>query len=218
MTHANSKRRGRPPKTDYRIGTQEGDARAALIASGLETLTEHGYLGAGLEGILKRAGVPKGSFYHYFASKEAFGQAVMERYASYFAGKLERHLEDASQPPLARLLAFAEDAKAGMARHGYRRGCLVGNLGQEAAGLPSHYREWLIETLADWQQRLAACLEEARQRGDIAGDSDCMLLAEAFWIGWEGAIMRARLERGPRPIDVFTSHFLAGLQTTSPAP
>lgn len=126
MTHANTKRRGRPPKTDYRIGTQEGDARAALIASGLETLTEHGYLGAGLEGILKRAGVPKGSFYHYFASKEAFGQAVMERYASYFAGKLERHLEDASQPPLVRLRAFAEDAKAGMARHGYRRGCLVG--------------------------------------------------------------------------------------------
>lgn len=218
MTHANTKRRGRPPKTDYRIGTQEGDARAALIASGLETLTEHGYLGAGLEGILKRAGVPKGSFYHYFASKEAFGQAVMERYASYFAGKLERHLEDASQPPLAQLLAFAEDAKAG---HGapWVSSRLPGRQPRPGGGrLPSHYREWLIETLADWQQRLAACLEEARQRGDIAGDSDCMLLAEAFWIGWEGAIMRARLERGPRPIDVFTSHFLAGLRPTSPAP
>tara|TARA_B100000929_G_scaffold216355_1_gene173083 strand:- start:749 stop:1417 length:669 start_codon:yes stop_codon:yes gene_type:complete len=208
-----ARRRGRPPKTDYSVGATQGDARAALIASGLETLTEHGFLSAGLDGMLKRAGVPKGSFYHYFASKEAFGQAVLERYARYFADKLDRHLQDDSRPPLERVQAFVDDAKAGMARHDYRRGCLVGNLGQEAAGLPPDYRERLIATLADWQRRLAACLEEARHHGDIASDRDPARLAEAFWIGWEGAIMRARLERSPRPIDVFTDSFFSGLDT-----
>ncbi|WP_352298521.1 TetR/AcrR family transcriptional regulator, partial [Pseudoalteromonas sp. 20-MNA-CIBAN-0454] len=62
-------RRGRPPK----ISRDNPDTRAELIRSGLEQLTEQGFASSGIEPILKKVGVPKGSFYHYFASKEAFG-------------------------------------------------------------------------------------------------------------------------------------------------
>ncbi|AZM96956.1 TetR/AcrR family transcriptional regulator [Vreelandella venusta] len=202
-----ARRRGRPPK----VPRKDPDTRAALIRSGLEVLTEQGFIASGIDGILKRVGVPKGSFYYYFDSKEAFGRAVIEHYGAYFAAKLDRHLSDMSQPPLARLETFVEDASAGMARHGYRRGCLVGNLGQEAGGLPTGYRDWLLATLADWEQRLARCLEEARETGELAEEADCDRLAKAFWIGWEGAVMRAKLEHSPHPLRIFISTYLQGL-------
>lgn len=202
-----TRRRGRPPK----VPREDPDTRAVLIRSGLEVLTEHGFIASGIDGILKRVGVPKGSFYYYFDSKEAFGRAVMDHYAAYFAAKLDRHLGDTSRPPLARLEAFVEDAAAGMARHNYRRGCLVGNLGQEADGLPESYRGWLLETLADWERRLARCLHEACEAGELSEATDRESLATAFWIGWEGAVMRARLERSDRPLRVFIATYLRGL-------
>ncbi|MDC8802369.1 TetR/AcrR family transcriptional regulator [Halomonas pacifica] len=200
-------RRGRPPKSPR----ADQDTRAALIRSGTELLTEQGFSASAIDTILKRVGVPKGSFYYYFASKEAFGRAIMEHYGAYFANKLDRHLLNSRLPPLDRLTAFVADAEAGMARHEFRRGCLVGNLGQEVASLPETYRHWLRETLEDWQRRLARCLEEARAGGALAPSADCARLAEAFWIGWEGAVMRARLERSVRPMEVFIHCYLEGL-------
>ncbi|WP_242458084.1 TetR/AcrR family transcriptional regulator [Halomonas sp. YLGW01] len=187
------------------------DTREALIRSGLEVLTEQGFMAAGIDGILKRVGVPKGSFYHYFASKEAFGRAVLEQYAEYFARKLDRYLCDDALSPLSRIEAFAEDAKAGMARHAFQRGCLVGNLGQEVGLLPDSYRAALERVLGDWQQRLAKCLFEARKSGELSADADCDALADYFWIGWEGAVMRAKLSESPGPLETFVTAYLAGL-------
>ncbi len=208
MTEANSKpRRGRPPKVDRDFD----DTRAALIRCGMEILTEQGFMSTGIDAVLKRVGVPKGSFYHYFDSKEAFGQAVLESYAGYFAHKLDRYLLQEDVPPLQRLRDFVEDAKAGMVRHQFCRGCLVGNLGQEVAILPEGFRLQLEAILCSWQDRLAECLREARTAGELSANADCDGLAAFFWIGWEGAVLRARLTRDNVPLEVFFKGFLAGL-------
>lgn len=200
-------RRGRPPK----VARDFPDTREALIRCGMEILTEQGFMSTGIEAVLKRIGVPKGSFYHYFESKEAFGQAVLERYGAYFARKLDRWLLQDEVPPLQRLRDFVEDAKAGMAKYEFRRGCLVGNLGQEVAILPESFRDQLEATLCDWQRRLAACLQLAKERGQLRADTDCAGLAAFFWIGWEGAVQRARLVRNGAPLEIFLAGFLAGL-------
>jgi len=200
-------RRGRPPK----VNRDNPDTRDALVRCGTEILTEQGFLSTGIDAVLSRVGVPKGSFYHYFQSKEDFGHAVLANYAGYFARKLDRCLLDASRPPLARIAAFVEDAKAGMLRFEFRRGCLVGNLGQEVTQLPEAFRESLEAILLSWQQRLALCLEAAKAEGELAPDTDCERWAAFFWIGWEGAVLRARLVQGNAPLDCFIEGFLAGL-------
>lgn len=208
MTDSLSKpRRGRPPKVERDFP----DTRAALIRCGMEILTEQGFMTTGIDMVLKRVGVPKGSFYHYFDSKEAFGQAVLESYAGYFAHKLDRWFLQEAVPPLQRLGNFVEDAKAGMARHQFCRGCLVGNLGQEVAILPESFRLQLEATLCTWQVRLARLLRKAQEAGELAAEADCEALAAFFWIGWEGAVQRARLTRDNVPLEVFFKGFLAGL-------
>lgn len=198
-------RRGRPPK----VSRDHEDTRGALLRCGMEILTAQGLTATGIESVLKRVDVPKGSFYHYFDSKDAFGLEVLQSYAEYFARKLDRWLLDDSLPPLQRLTLFVEDAKAGMARHRFDRGCLVGNLGQEVRTLPESYRTKLEETLEDWEQRLQDCLRLAVDVVDLPADTDCAALSRFFWIGWEGAVLRTKLARTVEPLDVFFSGFLA---------
>lgn len=208
IQHPVARRRGRPPKRpDETLETRE-----LLIRAGLEALTEKGFSATGIDEVLKRVGVPKGSFYHYFDSKEAFGAELIDRYASYFAYKLDRHFNDQSRKPLDRLSAFVEDARGGMARHDFRRGCLIGNLGQEMAALPESFRARLNAVFCDWERRLACCLETAKEAGEIPAVVDCAQQATFFWIGWEGAVLRAKLERSAKPLEIFARGFLAGLQ------
>lgn len=196
--------RGRPPKNPIE---PRQDTRELLIRTGVAVLTEKGYSAVGIDEILRLAQVPKGSFYHCFASKEAFGQALIAAYAAYFARKLDRWLLDADTPPLQRLHRFISDAEKGMERHGFRRGCLVGNLGQEMGALPEAFRTQLEGVFLDWQARTAACLAAAQRTGEIAARHDCAALAQFFWIGWEGAVLRAKLERSATPLQVYAQGF-----------
>jgi len=198
---------GRPPK----IPRENLQTREMLIRCGTEILTEQGFMATGIDTVLKRVGVPKGSFYHYFDSKEAFGQAVLESYAGYFARKLDRWLLDASLPPLQRLRGFVDEAKAGMARHEFRRGCLVGNLGQEVTLLPDSYREQLDAVFRSWELRLSRCLQAAQAAGDWRWTRTARPWRVFFWIGWEGAVLRARLVRSDVPLEIFMQGFVRSL-------
>ncbi|WP_230492589.1 acrylate utilization transcriptional regulator AcuR [Martelella alba] len=201
------KRRGRPPK----IARDAADTRLMLIRGGTAVLTEQGFTASGIDGILKQVGVPKGSFYYYFASKEAFGREIIAYYGRYFLRKLDRCLQDSDLAPLDRLRAFMDDAQRGMEKYAFRRGCLVGNLGQEINALPGDYRQQLSAIFQQWQARVADCLRLARAQGQLAPDADCDALADYFWIGWEGAVMRARLAGNAGPLQRFATGFFAGL-------
>jgi len=201
------RRRGRPPKR----GDDRFDTREALVRAGLAVLTEKGFVATGIDEVLRQVGVPKGSFYHYFEHKEAFGLAVIAAYGDYFGRKLEQVFSSVAISPLARLRAFVDEAGAGMARFGFRRGCLIGNLGQEMSNLPESFRIRLDEVFRDWEARLARCLASAQQAGELAGDTNCNELARQFWIGWEGAVLRAKLERSVAPLNAYLTLYLAAL-------
>ena len=202
-----TRQRGRPPKQ-----AETGiETRDLLLRAGLEALTEKGFTATGLDEILRSVGVPKGSFYHYFKSKEAFGAELIENYGKYFERKLERHLTNQALSPLERLRAFINEAQASMAKYKYQRGCLIGNLGQEMGALPESFRLLLNGVFADWQAHVARCLSEAQTAGELSKSADCKQLAAFFWIGWEGAVLRSKLERNPEALEIFTEGFFNNL-------
>ncbi|MBM6550649.1 TetR/AcrR family transcriptional regulator [Marinomonas ostreistagni] len=202
-----SNRRGRPKQTELSYS----DTREALLHAGIVWLTKQGFSATGLEPLLRSVQIPKGSFYHYFDSKEAFGLAVLAHYRQYFERKLARHLEDEQLPPFSRLRGFMTDARTGMEKYAYERGCLVGNLEQEASHLSAAMRQALLETYQSWQHQVANCLALAQQQGLLAQDADIDALAHVFWVGWEGAVARARLTQSSGPLVHFEHFYLAGL-------
>jgi TetR/AcrR family transcriptional regulator, transcriptional repressor for nem operon len=190
---------------------ERGDTKRALVWCGTELLTERGFQVTGIDEVLRRVGVPKGSFYHFFANKHEFGEAVIQNYVEYYERKMARIFDDEATSPLSRLRAFVEDAKRGMLKYGYRRGCLIGNLGQELASLDDAFREQLEAVLVAWERRVEGCLRLAIEAGELAPDSDAAAVSRFFWIGWEGAVLRAKLTRNAEPLDQFAGMFFAML-------
>lgn len=196
--------RGRPTLH----GQSYADTRDLLIRRGMELLTERGISATSIDEVLRSTQIPKGSFYHYFANKSEFTLAVMDAYHQYFCAKLTRYLGDGSQPPLVRLAAFVDSACRGMERFDFKRGCLIGNLGQEVVQLEPALRLRLEQILCGWERLLEQSLKDAITMGELAAETDCTALAHVFWIGWEGAVLRARLVRSTEPMISFLQFFM----------
>ncbi len=190
---------------------KRADTRALLVRTGTALLTERSFAAVGIEDVLAQCGVARGSFYHFFASKEAFGEAVIDNYGAYFDRKLRRLLADDSVPPLARLDAYVDEASRGIERFGFARGCLIGALSQELGAHSAAFRPKLEAVFANWQRHVADCLRDAITAGEVGRSLDADQAAEFFWYGWEGALMRTKLERSSEPLRRFGRHFIGSL-------
>jgi TetR/AcrR family transcriptional repressor of nem operon len=137
---------------------------------------------------------------------------LIENYSAFFTHKLEKFLSDPTLSPIERFRAFMDDAIRNMARYEFKRGCLVGNLGQEMGSLPESFRDQLRAVFNDWQRHVGKCLQEAKSAQEISQDIDCKNAAYLFWTGWEGAVLRAKLERSPKALKAFSGFFLASLK------
>ncbi|MFO0910788.1 MAG: TetR family transcriptional regulator C-terminal domain-containing protein [Isosphaeraceae bacterium] len=177
--------------------------RETLLEAGWKLFLERGFNHAGLDSILQAANVPRGSFYHFFGSKEEFGLAVLNRFVETIDDELEEHLGDESLRPLERLRRHGEALYRRVESRQCRNGCLVGNLSQELADQSEAFRLRLDEVFRGWIGRYEACLREAQADGELSNEVDPADLAE-FWVcGWQGAILRAKTTRSLSPVRTF---------------
>ncbi len=190
------------PKSKIRAHPRN-ETRARLVSVGTEILSEKGFGSTGVEEILGKAGVPRGSFYYYFESKAQFGLAVIDNYENLWAQKLTRLLRDPMTPPLERISNYITEGVRGLEKYTFRRGCLIGNMGQEMASLDDVFRARILDVFQSWADYVADCLTQARDRGELSAALDVPTLSKFFWFAWEGAILQAKLERSTAPIEQF---------------
>ena len=169
--------------------------RDDIIRVGLEILSEKGFNSCGIDAVLKVAKVPKGSFYYYFPSKEEFGLAVIDQYAEDAKAFTESFLQDTTYSPLTRLRRYLDSIAAESEEHSCKKGCLIGNLTQEMAGQNDRFRVRLNEIWDGWKRAIADCLREAMAAKEMGHSANPDLLAEFFIIGFEGAMLRAKVSK-----------------------
>ena len=180
------------------------DKRDLILAKGAEVMTRRGYHGAGVQEIVQAAGVPKGSFYHYFASKEDFAlQALQQVYQP----RLQRYaqaLDDPALSPRARILGYYAELVEHFARQEkLEYHCFIGSLSFEMAELsPALGAEVdaILQRSADILQR---CLEQAQAAGELAADEDCGNLASFIANAWQGALTRLKVSSNSRVLNDF---------------
>jgi len=181
----------------------ESDTRKELIRVGLNAFLARGYDGVGIGPILAEAGVPKGSFYHFFPSKEAFGCAVLEAYGEHYRQNLAVLLKDTTRNPRQRLETYFATLEQELRGEQPLGGCLYGVVAQTLATRSPALRTTLQQCFALWEFHLRGVLREAEAAGDlapgIAADAAAAFLIEAY----EGALVRMKAEDSFAPLERF---------------
>lgn len=178
-------------------------ARDDLLAVGERLIRAGSYEGVGINDILKASGVPKGSFYHYFESKEAYGLEVARFYHARQMETARRVLGDEEPEPQERLRRFFGEALKDFAARDFADGCLMCNLSTELAD-GNHAFQTLLRT--QWRElsaEIADCLAQF-DRTEI-GLAHLSPQEAADWLlnAWSGALTRMKAERNAKPLRLF---------------
>lgn len=174
--------------------------RLRLLDSGIQLFREQGYHGTGIQQIASAAGIPKGSFCYYFASKEDFAARVIARYAEYIANDILQYTQRTDLQPFARLRTFFSDAARSLEASGCSQGCTIGNLLAEIGEVNGRLRE---ELQLAWEHIVAALQRlviDAKDIGEISQEINTGDLAQYLMSGWEGALLAMRARRSAQPL------------------
>jgi TetR/AcrR family transcriptional regulator, transcriptional repressor for nem operon len=184
-----------------------------LLETGLAMLLKHGYNDLGIQALLTATGTPKGSFYHHFKDKEDFTLQAIDQYMHQVHAGLDLCLGDQSCPPVNRVRRFFEMTEQKYREEGYM-GCLLGGLGQELSGISEVFRRRIEACFSEIADRIALCLEAAREKGDISPETDTRHMASLLVDCWEGAALRSRLRGNAGPLTAMLDFYFGSALRT----
>ena len=188
------------------------ETKDRILSVGIDLFSKKGYNNVGLKEILTLAEVPKGSFYHYFESKEDFGLQVINRYSNEGITFLREYLENEALSPKNRIINFYN----GMTEHFLQKkcseGCLIGNSSNELSDLTENFSKAIAYEFKLWQDLLEKCILAAQKSDEISSDSDSRMLASFILNSWEGALLRMKCEKNDIPLKDFMQGLLLVLR------
>jgi TetR/AcrR family transcriptional repressor of nem operon len=176
--------------------------REQLLDKGLQILHERGFNATSVQDITEAAGVPKGSFYNHFKSKEDLGAEVVLRYLE-SGDETQAALRDPKRSPYARLRKYFEGLVQVAEKSEFCGGCLLGNFGAELSDQSEMIRVRVSEGFSTWCASIAGVIAEAQAHGQISKDLPASTLAAFIVNGWEGALIRARVDKTKAPLEQF---------------
>jgi TetR/AcrR family transcriptional repressor of nem operon len=177
--------------------------REELIEVGLKQIHSAGYTATGINQILELADVPKGSFYHHFASKDAFAKEILEHYNFGEQERWESFLGDTKVSPLKRLRRYFKEMIAIYGRRGRSAGCLLGNMTLDVAEHNPALRGVLRKSFDCWQNAIAKTIREAIEKHELPKTANADELAAVLVNAWEGAQVRTKVEQSDKPLELF---------------
>jgi TetR/AcrR family transcriptional regulator, transcriptional repressor for nem operon len=175
-----------------------------ILSTGMGLFHQLGYNGVSVGDITGKAGIPKGSFYNHFQSKQEFLEQVLDAYALESLKLVQKHLLDASIPPLQRLSGYFEEATEYYSQDPERlNGCLMGNICQELASLDGRIRLKLESNFQATDALLSSLLSESIQRKELDRNLDIDALVPFITNGWQGALLRMKSLGNRKPLENF---------------
>jgi TetR/AcrR family transcriptional repressor of nem operon len=174
--------------------------RDKLLDYGVKLLMEQGYHGTGLQEILAAVGVPKGSFYNYFESKEQFGAEAVQHYIKPFIQQLQEYLQTPGVDALTALRRYFDALIEEAQRQEFKGGCLLGNLIGEVGDTSEICRQSLQTALHRYRDLIKTALAKAQFEGAVRNDIAAEVLADLLVNAWQGALLRMKIERSVAPL------------------
>ena len=181
--------------------TDSSDVRDNILAVGQRIMSGKGFSAVGLNEILTEAKVPKGSFYHYFGSKDAFGEALLSSYFEDYLADLDAVMGQPGLTMAQRLSNYFDAWRANQSFLDCQGKCLAVKLAAEVADLSEAMRGVLNQGTSAIIARLADAIERGVAEGSLAIDDTPRQIAESLYQLWLGASIMVKIVRGTEPFD-----------------
>ncbi|KAA0940429.1 TetR/AcrR family transcriptional regulator [Streptomyces apricus] len=183
------------------VTTRGTDTRRAILDVAQRIMAHKGYSAVGINEVLVEAGVPKGSFYHYFASKDAFGEALLKSYFDGYVADMDRTLAQQGKSAAERLTDYWQQWRETQSLDDCQGKCLAVKLGAEVADLSESMRLAMKDGTGAIVDRLERTIAEGLADGSVAVEGDPRGTAQALYDMWLGASVMAKIHRDLAPID-----------------
>lgn len=183
------------------IAPDSSDVRERILSTGQRIMGGKGFSAVGLNEVLTAAGVPKGSFYHYFASKEAFGEALLEDYFADYLAEMDKTFQQAGQSKAEQLAAYFVAWRDNQSFENCQGKCLAVKLGAEVADLSTTMRGSLQRGTSAIVSRLAAAIRAGAEEGSLSVRDDPEVLAQSLYQLWLGASVMVKIVRDTQPFE-----------------
>ncbi|EHK56589.1 TetR/AcrR family transcriptional regulator [Allomesorhizobium alhagi] len=204
------------------LAAQEtSDVRQGILDTGQRIMAGKGFSAVGLNEILTAAGVPKGSFYHYFGSKDAFGEALLERYFEDYLADLDETLRQPGLTMAQRLMNYWRQWQETQSFLDCQGRCLAVKLGAEVADLSEAMRLALKRGTSEITNRLERAIEAGAAEGSLSIDDDPDRVAQSLYQLWLGASVMVKIVRSTQPFETAMTttrqilHLPKGAESTS---
>jgi TetR/AcrR family transcriptional regulator, transcriptional repressor for nem operon len=194
------------------------DTRLKILDSAKVLIAGRGFSAVGLSEILSAAAVPKGSFYHWFRSKEQFGEALLKHHFESYLVEVDASLFAAGQTAPQRLLAFFSQWHTSQSGDYPQARCLVVKLSAEVCDLSEAMRVVLEDGTARVIDRLASCLAEGIATGELAACPEPAEVAQQLYQQWLGATLLSRVQRSAVPLDKALAQTVRWLESQAVGP
>ncbi|UJW31594.1 TetR/AcrR family transcriptional regulator [Saccharothrix sp. AJ9571] len=183
------------------VTTRNTDTRRNILDAAQRIMARRGYSAVGLNEVLAEAGVPKGSFYHFFTSKDAFGEAMLRSYFTDYVADMDRVLAGAGGSAADRLMAYWQQWRQVQSVDDCQGKCLAVKLGAEVADLSESMRLALKEGTDAVVDRVERAIAAGVEDGSLSIDGDPRAMAQVLYDLWLGASVMAKIHRSVAPLD-----------------
>lgn len=187
-----------------------------ILATAEEIMLERSFHSVGLKQILDIVKVPKGSFYHYFESKDQFGVEMMAHYMTETSVRKRELLlsPEREADPLQRLFDYLDASVVSMQDSAGRFPCLALKLASEVSDISEAMREELARGFKEWINIYQEVLDEAVAKKMLSKDFNTASEAQLIQDLWSGATHRAVTNRDPEPVRHAVEHIKSRISNT----
>ena len=183
------------------------NVKEQIVTAGMTLLHSKGFNATSVQDITEAAGVPKGSFYNHFTSKEELGVEVLQRY-THQAGEIGAVLGASSLPPREWLRGYFGKLVESNIASEFNAGCMLGNFSTELSNQSPAIRHQARQSFASMGAMLEDVIAQGQRDGSIGNQQSAAELANFTADAWQGAVLRAKAEKDRAPLDRFVEMVL----------
>ena len=180
-----------------------------LLQTGIDMMVASGYHNTSINAVIKKAQLPKGSFYYLYKDKKSFALDVLRFYNDQTASNFARVASDESYSPMEAIRQYFKQGIDALEKADFSNGCFLGNMSQEMSDIDEEFRAVIQQGFEQLRHSISAQLKKAQEIGELSAGINTNVYADLIINVYHGSLLRMKASKSKKPLDIFMNEFFS---------